>query len=261
MTHPTPDGLSRLRKRNPWAIALAVAGVLFAAALVAFGLSWCGYYQGQRQYAEIADLAGADDLAGASAGGNPSGRDIDWDALAEVNPDVVAWVVVPGTRVSYPVARTSDNEYYLTHGFGGESGPLSGYGAIFMDYRNDPDWNDEGYFLYGHHMNDGSMFSDVAALADQGRFDTCRAVLVLTPTRDFELRTFSVIHCADDDAIVETSFSAPADKAAYVQDKMDRSVVGVPEDVPPAADIADYFALATCDDASTGRYVLYAYEN
>lgn len=41
-------------------------------------------------------------------------RVIDFAALKAKNPDVVAWLYVPGTDVNYPILyREADNEYYL----------------------------------------------------------------------------------------------------------------------------------------------------
>ena len=239
-------------KINRWRTVLAIATVVFVAALVALAVICFSYLQGQQKYgglAEHVDLQ-ADDVSGFS---------IDWDALRAVNPDVVAWVYIPGTNVNYPVARGKDNEYYLSHDFAGEEGWLARYGSVFMDYRNDPSWSDAAYFLYGHHMSDGSMFSAIAEMADQKRFDAERAVYLLSPSASFKLRTFSLVHCAADEQIVQTGFASAADMAAYIQDKIDRSVVDVGE-IPAADGIAKSFAFATCDNVSDGRYVLYAYE-
>ena len=247
---------SPLSGRRVWTVVFVVAAVVLAASLAVLGALWFSYLQGQQKYegiAESVDLAAVsedvDDLAGVN---------VDWDALRAVNPDVVAWVYIPRTNVNYPVVRGKDNEYYLTHDFGGEAGWLAQYGSVFMDWRNNPDWSDAAYFLYGHHMNDGSMFTAIAEMADQARFDAGRTVYLLSPTRNFKLRTFSLVHCAADDPLVQTGFGSPEDMAAYIQDKIDRSIVNVGE-IPGAVDITKSFAFATCDNVSGGRYVLYAY--
>ncbi|MFR2864473.1 MAG: SrtB family sortase, partial [Eggerthella lenta] len=68
-----------------------------------------------------------------------------------------------------------------------------------------------------------------------------------------------LVHVAADDPLAQTQFTDEAERVAYVQDKIDRSVVAA-SDIPEAADIAHTFALATCDNLpSDGRYVLYSY--
>ena len=54
---------------------------------------------------------------------------MDFDVLWEQNPDVVAWIEIPGTEVNYPVLRSEDNEYYLLHNLDGSKGYP---GCIYM---------------------------------------------------------------------------------------------------------------------------------
>jgi sortase B len=81
---------------------------------------------------------------------------IDFDALRAINPNVVGWIVIPGTQISYPVVQGTDNAWYLRHTFSGER---NASGAIFLDYRNRADFSDSQIILHGHNMRDGSMFA------------------------------------------------------------------------------------------------------
>ena len=238
-------------RRTTGTLLFALAAVVLVAALATLGAIWFSYHQGQQKYAELAEYADA-------GSGAESEIVVDWDALRAINPDVVAWLLIPGTNVNYPIVKGADNEYYLSHDFGGEAGWLAQYGAVFMDWRNNPDWSDESYFMYGHHMIDGSMFAGIADMADQARFDACRTILLASPDGNFRLRSYSLVHCSDDDPIVETGFASGDAMTAYIQDKIERSVVDVGE-IPAASEITKSFAFATCDNVSTGRYVLYAY--
>lgn len=242
-------------KGGVWRVVFVVALIVFIASLIALGAIAYSYFEGQMKYGKVADDAGFDpaDVEGLSE------VNVDWDALLAVNGDTVAWLYVPNTNINYPVVRGSDNEYYLTHDFDGAQGWLANYGAVFMDYRNEPDWSDQSYFIYGHHMNDGSMFADVAGMTSQARFDECRTLYVLSPSGNFKLRTFAMVHVPADDPLVQMRHDSPEDMASYVQDKIDRSVVN-PGDVPEASEILQTFALSTCDNLySDGRYVLFAY--
>ena len=71
--------------------------------------------------------------------------------------------------------------------------------------------------------------------------------------------TFALVHVAADDPLAQMRFADEDERVAYVQDKIDRSVVPA-SDIPAASDIKHTFALATCDNLpSDGRYVLYSY--
>ncbi|MFR0925048.1 MAG: hypothetical protein ACLSGI_10835 [Butyricicoccaceae bacterium] len=40
---------------------------------------------------------------------------MDLPALQQVNSDVIGWIAIPGTEISYPLVQGADNDYYLTH--------------------------------------------------------------------------------------------------------------------------------------------------
>lgn len=240
-----------------WRVVFAIAAIVFVACVAALGVIGFSYFQGQQKYNDIANAAdfSPDDVERAKL----SEVKVDWDSLREANGDTVAWVYVPHTAINYPVVQADDNDYYLTHDFDGVQGWLANFGAVFMDYRNNPDGSDQAYFIYGHHMNDGSMFSDLAGFLEQERFDECRTMYLLTPAGNYKLRTFAVLHVGADDTLVQMSFADGNEMAEYVQDKIDRSAVD-PGSIKKADEIDKVFALATCDNlASDGRYVVYAY--
>ena len=104
-------------------------------------------------------------------------------------------------------------------------------------------------------MNDGSMFSPFADFGDADTFNGHRTVYVFTPTANYQLTTFSIVHCAADDPLAQTTFASEQERQAYVQDKVDRSVVTV-AGLPSAADMKHTFAFSTCDNLASERHAL-----
>lgn len=245
-------------RRGPWAIVLAVSLVVLVVSATALGLIAYSYWQGQRGYAELASKFEVTDTADES--GAQAAPSINWDALKAQNPDVVGWVRIPNTRVDYPIVQSSNNEYYLYHDFDGNEGWLATFGAIFLDYRNDASFDDDASFVYGHHLNDGSMFAAISEMEDRQRFEDCRTVYLSTPVQSLELRSFALVHCNEAEEIVKTEFSDEAERTAYFEEMISRSVHD-PGAVPRAEEIDRAFAFATCDNSqqSSGRYVLFCY--
>ena len=250
-------GRGGARKGGPWRIVFWVALVVFAVALVALGAIGYSYWQGQNAYDSVAEevFAAPEDLEGTAL----ADLTVDWDRLLAINPDTVGWVYIPGTAVNYPIVHTTDDEKYLTTDFNGQQAWGATYGSIFLSAANAADFSDANNIVYGHNLLNGSMFADIAGMADESAFDGHRTVYVLTPQGNYRLTSFALVNVFADDPLVQTSFASAEDFAAYVQDKIDRSVVPA-SDIPAASDIKHTFALATCDNLpSDGRYVLYSY--
>lgn len=112
----------------------------------------------------------------------------DFEALAKINNDVVAWISIPSTRLSYPVTQTDDNSYYLNHLFTGESNIC---GCAFLDYRNDESFYSRNSIVYGHRMDDGSMFTCIQNYKKQSYYDEHPTATLYTPEGTFTIEFFS----------------------------------------------------------------------
>lgn len=105
---------------------------------------------------------------------------VDWNKWEKANPDIVGWVSVPGTRVSYPIVRApeDDPDFYLRHDVHRR---WNVYGAIYLDADSDAGLLDsDNSVVFGHHMNDGSMFAALAGYSNAEWAREHRRVLVQT---------------------------------------------------------------------------------
>ena len=168
----------------------ALLAVVCALCLGRTALQLVQYRQGDETYAQAEELAGLPDLSdlpvvdftggsgdlSGSASADGAGeapeevpvwqdpyaqalKDMDFSALRQQNPDVLGWILIPGTRVSYPVVQGTDNSYYLDHTWRGGKNSV---GAIFMECRNSSDLSDFNTIIYGHRMNNRSMFGTLS---------------------------------------------------------------------------------------------------
>ena len=79
-------------------------------------------------------------------------------AVHEQNSDFVGWVNIDGTNINYPVMQTIDNpNFYLKRGFEKQ---YSNYGVPYVQ-ENCALGISDNVVIYGHHMNNGSMFADL----------------------------------------------------------------------------------------------------
>lgn len=85
-------------------------------------------------------------------------------AVYEQNSDFVGWITIDGTRIDYPVMQTINNpNYYLKRSFEKQ---YSDYGVPYVQENCDLELSDN-CVIYGHHMNNGSMFADLCKYADE----------------------------------------------------------------------------------------------
>ena len=71
-------------------------------------------------------------------------------------PEMYAWIYMTNTRINYPVMKTDNNDYYLTHNYKGEYNKA---GSIFADYYlNDTYYANRNMIIYGHNMQGNLMF-------------------------------------------------------------------------------------------------------
>lgn len=75
--------------------------------------------------------------------------------LKKINKETVGYLVVNGTKISYPIVQHSDNSYYLKYDFYKVKRSM---GWVYLDYRNNPKDFDDNNIIYGHAMYNGTMF-------------------------------------------------------------------------------------------------------
>lgn len=89
--------------------------------------------------------------------------DIDLAALRAVNEDVIGWLEIPDTPVSYPLLQGPDNQYYLSHSWTKER---SSAGAVFLEETNSRDLTDYHLIAYAHRLRSDIMFTSLKYYSD-----------------------------------------------------------------------------------------------
>jgi len=177
---------------------------------------------------------------------------VDFEALHEINPQVVAWLYIEGTSINYPVMQGTDNHYYLDRLI---DGTYNWVGSLFMDYRNDPALTDKNTVIYGHHMRNGTtMFADVAKYTDQVYYDEHPVCLVITPDGNYTLEFFAGYVTDMNTQAWKLEFGSDEEFKIWTEDAIARSTFKA-EVTPEPEDRVMTFS--TCSyEFSDARYVL-----
>lgn len=74
------------------------------------------------------------------------------------NGDIVAYISIPNTNVSYAVVQADNNSFYLNHDI--HHSPNTA-GSIFLHYLNSPNFTDINTVIFGHNMRNGTKFHNL----------------------------------------------------------------------------------------------------
>lgn len=150
--------------------------------------------------------------AGAAAGTiyDEKPRNIDLNALRRYNSDVIGWISIPRTDLSYPVMQTVDNEYYLTHTWKNNRNKV---GAIFMECTNAADYSDFHTLVYGHNMSDGSMFGSLKQYKTYRYWSYNPYVYTVSDSGTLTWKIFSVYEVSTESLTYRVDFAEGGDEA------------------------------------------------
>lgn len=129
---------------------------------------------------------------------------ISWENLRKINPEVVAWITVPGADISYPVVQGTDDEYYLKHNFQGKEDL---FGCIFLGHDNKKNLTDSHSFLYGHNMEGNMMFANLNRYEQPEFLQSCPEIEITTPEKKYLYKIFSVEQAAPASAAFEYGYA------------------------------------------------------
>ena len=113
------------------------------------------------------------------------------EKLRKENSDIVGWLEIDGTNVNYPVLQGEDNSYYMTHNYNKEENT---YGSIFLD--KDYDWNkpSSNLLIYGHNLQNGSMFHDILNYKEESYYKKHPIIRFTTEDEDIEFEIISAFY-------------------------------------------------------------------
>lgn len=161
-----------MKRKTKSKIAFTISGILIIIALILAGLY---LYMGQ---SATPSPAGPGEESIVDDDGFP---EIDWDYWKSVNPDIIGWITVPETNIDQPIvqAHADDPTYYLHHDIYKN---YNIYGCPYLDSEcEELGFESKNAVIFGHHMNDGSIFSAFAEYSDQGYAEEHQKILLQTP--------------------------------------------------------------------------------
>lgn len=183
----------------------------------------------------------------------------EYQAVYELNNDLVGWITVPDTKIDYPVVQSIDNpNYYLDHNF---QKKWSAWGCIYVREQCDVFTPSDNVVLYGHHMKDGSMFAQLDKYKKKAFWEEHQTFTFDTL---YEHHTYQIIAVFKTSAIVGQGFSYHIFNTAQSEEEFNEFISTVHSlqmyDTGLTAEYGDMLlTLSTCEyTLEDGRFVVVA---
>ena len=147
-------------------------------------------------------------------------KSINFPALQEVNPEIYAWLSIPGTSVSAPVAQseTQDIAFYQSHGWDRSENER---GCLYTHFRySDKRFGDRVSVIYGKSESSLSVLDGLEELYRSGdSLQEHNRIAVITEDQVLRYQVF----CASEfsDALISrdyNQFQSEADILAFLED-------------------------------------------
>lgn len=181
--------------------------------------------------------------------------------LKEKNADFAGWLSIADTLIDYPVMKPPESqpEYYLHRNFDGEDSSL---GCLFIG--KDCGADSTVFVIYGHNMNNDSMFGTLDSYADYEFASQHREILFETPDGARRYRVFAAfqtkIYAEREDVFryYEAVGDPDAEEYAYTVESLRSLADMLLSDAPQYP--AQLLLLSTCSyHTEDGRFVVAAY--
>lgn len=165
---------------------------------------------------------------------------MDFAALRQVNSEVMGWIIIPDTGISYPLMHHANNQYYLSHNW---KGGASRVGSIFLEATNSRSLGDFNTIVYGHRMNNGSMFTPLQKFQKQDFWAAHPSVYITCDAGSLRYDIFAAYEVSTEGMTYSLGFSGDKAKQRFIDFCLEQSVI----DTGVVPEVQDYIlTLSTC---------------
>lgn len=185
----------------------------------------------------------------------------DFASLKAINDNLVCWLRIPDTTISFPVVLGEDNSFYLRHSF---SGRESKFGCPFVDTRTPPEG--DVLLIHGHNMgyNREEMFSPLVLLQDPSYAESHNKLYLSFPGEEGE-REYTLLGVANLDVtnpefdLYRSTFVFREEREGYLSYLQSKSLYRSSEEVGEGK----ILILSTCNDlyGENNRLLIIAVES
>jgi sortase B len=176
-----------------------------------------------------------------------------FNVLREKNKEIMGWIQIDSTIINYPVVQSVDNEYYMTRNVLGQKDVS---GSIFIDYKVQLHNSPKHIIIYGHHMDNQTMFAPLIKYKDSRFFQKNPMIELDTLYGKSKWRIFSAYQTSINFNYLRTEFIDDPDFEQFQSILLQKSLHQTSLDVKASNRI---LTLSTCTNRrEDDRFVVHA---
>lgn len=177
-----------MKRKIYFAISIILA-LTFIVSTTQVGITLYGYYKADKEYGDMQSRFVARIPDGTEQEPKETAPiSVDFEALLKENSDIIGWLYCENTPINYPVVQAEDNDRYLRRDLHGE---YLRTGTLFADYHCSAVGTGQNHIIYGHNMQNASMFGTIVNYKDQKYYEEHPVLYYLTPDNDYKIELFS----------------------------------------------------------------------
>ena len=172
-----------------------------------------------RQDTALESGTGNDNVNGESgiglAGESAADGHVDFEVLQEENPDIFAWLYVPGTDIDYPVLQSPvSDDYYKSHG---QNGQEDESGALYTEMPNMMNMCDFNTIIHGKDNEDGDLFTGLHKFEDPDFFEKNEEFYIYLPDNVLTYEVFAAYYDDGSDILRRFDYTTYAGCEAHLE--------------------------------------------
>ena len=209
-------GGSMPRRKNGGWLTRVLSAVLWIAGIYFLFLAAREYYPFLMNDRNLDQLR-RETISDVRSEDNKRTRNINWKKLHKINPDIIAWIEVPGTKIDYPVLQCHTWNEYLHKDYRGKDNYL---GSIFIQPSTHKDFNTFHTVVFGHNMRNQSMFSNLHRYEKRKFFKKHQKVFIYLPNQEIHSKIYSTYNTYDKSNTYPTEFNSEKEKIRWIENTL-----------------------------------------
>lgn len=141
---------------------------------------------------------------------------IDFAMLQEQNPDIFAWLYIPGTGIDLPVLQSPvSDEYYITHDIYGDENAT---GAVYTEMPNLMNMCDFNTVIHGDDLREDSPFKELHSFEEADFFTAHETFYLYLPDNVLTYEIFAAYYDESSDILRRYDYTSYAGCEAHLKD-------------------------------------------